>query len=58
MRVAEINLTLEIAELSRRIDRQCTEITSLRKTLGQCMGELAQARAAAVVRLPHLGKVS
>ncbi len=57
MRVAEWNEAAAIAELSRRIARQFEEITSLRRTLGQCMGDLAQARAA-VVRLPHLGKVS
>lgn len=57
---------LEITELLRRVDRQFTEITSLRRTLGRCMGDLAQANAVValaqtktvVVRLPFLGKVS
>ncbi len=48
---------LQIASMSKQIDAQYKEITSLRKTLGETLGDLAQARAA-VVRLPHLGKVS
>ncbi len=48
---------LQIESMSKQIDAQYKEITSLRKTLGETLGDLAQARAA-VVRLQHLGKVS
>ncbi len=48
---------LQIASMSKQIEAQYQEITSLRKTLGETLGDLAQAKAA-VVRLPHLGKVS
>ncbi len=50
-------LELQLESMSKQIDAQYKEITSLRKTLGETLGDLAQARAA-VVRLPHLGKVS
>ncbi len=68
MRVTEMEKMqeLEITELLRRVDRQFTEITSLRRTLSRCMGDLAQANAVValaqtktvIVRLPFLGKIS